>query len=131
MAITTFIPTIWSARLLAHLDNALVAKNFYNTDYEGDISDMGDTVRINQIGDIAIFNYIRNTDMNPPETLATAAQDLVIDQGRAFNFQIDDVDRVQARTELMDSAMQRSAFALAEVEDAYTRSTRETGAECQ
>lgn len=119
MAITSFIPTIWSARLLQHLDNALVAKNFFNTDYEGEISDMGDTVRINQIGAINIFNYQRNTDMTAPQELATAAQDLVIDQAQAFNFQIDDVDRVQTRADLMDSAMQRSAFALAEIEDTF------------
>ena len=119
MSIATFIPQIWEARLLQHLDNALIARNFFNQDYEGNITDQGDTVRINQIGNVSIFAYNRNTDMTPPETLATSAQDLVIDQAQAFNFQIDDVDRVQARAELMDSAMQRSAFSLAEVEDTY------------
>ena len=119
MAITTFIPTIWSARLLAHLDNALVARNFFNQDYEGEITDQGDTVRINQIGNISIFDYNRNTDMTPPETLATSAQDLIIDQANSFNFQVDDIDAVQSRANLMDSAMQRSGFALAEKEDTF------------
>ena len=119
MSIATFIPTVWSARLLAHLENALVAKNFFNSDYEGEISDQGDTVRINQIGNVSIFDYQRNQDMNPPEDLSTAAQDLVVDQGKAFNFQVDDVDRVQMRADLMDGAMERSAFALAEVEDTF------------
>lgn len=119
MAITTFIPQLWEARLLQHLDNALVAKNFFNTDYEGTISDQGDTVRINQIGNINIVDYERNTDMATPETLATSAQDLVIDQAKAFNFQIDDVDAVQARADLMDAAMERSAYALAETEDTF------------
>jgi len=119
MSIQTFIPVIWEARLLQHLDNALVARNFFNQDYEGNITDQGDTVRINQIGNVSIFEYHRNQDMTPPETLATSAQDLIIDQAQAFNFQIDDIDRVQARAELMDSAMQRSAFSLAEVEDTF------------
>jgi len=119
MAVSTFIPTIWSARLLMHLDKALVAKSFFNTDYEGEISDMGDTVRINQIGAINIFDYVRNTDMTTPQETATAAQDLIIDQGKAFNFQIDDVDRVQMRGDLMDAAMERSAYALAETEDTF------------
>jgi len=119
MSIQTFIPVIWEARLLQHLDNALIARNFFNQDYEGNITDQGDTVRINQIGNVSIFQYNRNQDMTPPETLATSAQDLVIDQAQAFNFQIDDIDRVQARSELMDSAMQRSAYSLAEVEDTF------------
>ena len=119
MSIATFIPHLWSARLLAHLDNALVATNFFNRDYEGEIRDMGDTVRINQIGDVTIFDYVRNIDMAAPETLNTAAQDLVIDKANAFNFQIDDIDRVQMRTDLMDSAMQRSGYKLASKEDTY------------
>lgn len=119
MSIATFIPAIWEARLLQHLDNALIARNFFNQDYEGNIRDQGDTVRINQIGNISIFEYKRNQDMTPPETLATAAQDLVIDQAQAFNFQLDDLDRIQARAELMDSAMQRSAYSLAEIEDTF------------
>lgn len=123
MSIATFIPQIWSARLLAHLDNALVAKNFFNTDYEGEITDQGDTVRINQIGNISIFDYQRNTDMATPETLSTVAQDLIIDQAKAFNFMIDDIDSVQARSDLMDAAMQRSAYSLAEVEDTFLFNT--------
>jgi len=119
MSVATFIPTLWAARLIQHLDNALVARSFFNEDYSGEIRDMGDTVRINQIGNISISPYIRNQDMAPPEELATAAQDLVIDQAQAFNFQVDDVDYVQMRTSLMDAAMQRSAFSLAETEDTF------------
>jgi len=119
MSVANFIPTIWSARLLQHLDNALVARNFFNVDYEGEIRDKGDTVKINQIGGISIFDYQRNTDMNPPEELSMVAQSLIIDQGKAFNFQIDDVDAVQANATLMDAAMERSAFALAEQEDTF------------
>lgn len=126
MSINSFIPTIWSARLLMHLDNALVAKNFFNTDYEGEIRDQGDTVRINQIGNISIFKYVRNTDMTPPEELSTAAQDLIIDQADAFNFQIDDIDAVQMRVPLMDRAMQRSAYALAEKQDTFLFNTLAT-----
>ena len=117
--ITSFIPQIWAARLLAHLDNALVARHFFNQDYEGEISDMGDRVRINQIGAVNIFPYVRNQDMTDPEQLSTAAQDLVITEADAFNFQVDDIDKVQMRADLMDSAMQRSAYALAAKEDTF------------
>jgi hypothetical protein len=119
MSVATFIPTVWSARLINHLDNALVARSFFNQDYEGEISDKGDTVKINQIGNISIFDYERNQDMNPPEELATAAQELIIDQGKAFNFQVDDVDAAQMNTGLMDRAMERSGVQLAEVEDSF------------
>jgi hypothetical protein len=57
--------------------------------------------------------------MEAPQELTTLAQDLVIDQANAFNWQIDDVDAVQMNASLMDEAMERSAYHLAEQIDGY------------
>lgn len=119
MAITTFIPTIWSARLLAHLDNSHVATSFVNRNYEGEITAQGDRVKINSIGDITIGDYTKNTDMADPEVLSTADQTLIIDQSKSFNFQVDDVDKVQAKGSVVDVAMQRAGFALSDVADKF------------
>lgn len=117
MAITSFIATIWSARLLAHLDNSHVATSFVNRNYEGEIKSQGDRVKINSIGDITIGDYTKNTDMNDPEVLTTVDQTLIIDQAKSFNFQVDDVDKVQAKGTLVDVAMQRAGFGLSDVSD--------------
>lgn len=117
MAITSFIPTIWSARLLAHLDNSHVATNFVNRNYEGEITAQGDRVKINSIGDITIGDYVKNTNMADPEVLSTVDQMLVIDQAKSFNFQVDDVDKVQAKGALVDVAMQRAGYGLSDVSD--------------
>lgn len=119
MAITTFIPTVWSARLLAHLDSAHVATQFVNRDYQGDIQNAGDRVKINQVSAVTIRDYVKNTDMEQPETLSTAEQVLVVDQAKYFHFQVDDVDAVQAAAPLMDSAMERAAYGLAQAADQY------------
>lgn len=119
MAVTTFIPEIWSARLLYALEKAHVATNLVNRNYEGEISNHGDTVHINTIGAITVKSYTKNTDIADPEVLSTTDQTLVIDQSKYFNFQVDDVDKVQAAGELVDTAMGRAAYALADVSDAY------------
>jgi N4-gp56 family major capsid protein len=119
MAVTTFIPQIWSARLLYNLDKSHVATNFVNRNYEGLIRNQGDTVKINSIGDINVFDYTRNTDMEEPQVLETTEQTLVIDQAKAFNFTVDDVDKVQAAGDLMDTAMSRAAYKLSDVSDAF------------
>lgn len=119
MAVTTFIPELWSARLLYALEKAHVATNLVNRNYEGEISNHGDTVHINTIGAITVKSYTKNTDIDAPETLTTTDQTLVIDQAKYFNFQVDDVDKVQAAGELVDTAMGRAAYALADVSDAY------------
>ncbi|WP_050696618.1 P22 phage major capsid protein family protein [Anaeromassilibacillus senegalensis] len=128
MAVTTFIPTVWSARLLAHLDTAHIYANLLNRDYEGEIKGYGSTVKINQVGEITVKDYTRNSDMDAPEELSTADQTLIIDQAKYFNFQVDDVDKAQVRASLMDTAMQRAAYALSDVSDKYAADLLAKGA---
>ena len=127
MAITTFIPELWSARLLYALENSHVATNLVNRNYQGQITNAGDTVHINSIGAITVSDYTKNTDMSAPETLATTDQTLVINQAKSFNFQVDDVDKVQAAGDLIDTAMGRAAYALADVSDAFLLKTIANG----
>ena len=127
MAVTTFIPKIWSARLLYALEKAHVATNLVNRNYEGVIANQGDTVHINSIGAITVKDYTKNTDIAAPDALTTTDQSLVIDQCKYFNFQVDDVDKVQAAGDLIDTAMGRAAYALADVSDAFLLKTIANG----
>lgn len=128
MATTTFIPELWSARLLYALDKAHVATNLVNREYQGIIANQGDTVHINSIGAITVKDYTKNTDIADPDALTTTEQTLVIDQCKYFNFQVDDVDNVQAAGDLIDTAMGRAAYSLADVADAYLLKTIAAGA---
>lgn len=127
MAVTTFIPELWSARLLYALDKSHVATNLVNRNYEGVIANQGDTVHINSIGAITVKDYTKNTDIAAPDALTTTDQSLVIDQCKYFNFQVDDVDKVQAAGDLIDTAMGRAAYALADVSDAFLLKTIANG----
>lgn len=128
MAVTTFIPELWSARLLYALAKAHVATNLVNREYQGIIANQGDTVHINSIGAITVKDYTKNTDIADPDALTTTEQTLVIDQCKYFNFQVDDVDNVQAAGDLVDTAMSRAAYSLADVADAYLLKTIAAGA---
>lgn len=116
-----FIPTVWSARLLANLEKALVYSQpgVVNKDYEGEIKGSGISVKIASLGDVSVNDYTRNTDLGNPEELTDAEQTMVIDQAKYFNFQIDDVDRAQARIDYLDEAMRRAAYKLRDGQDAY------------
>ena len=119
MSIASFIPEVWTARLLEHLRKNLVVANLFNRNYEGEIAQMGDTVHINQLADITIKDYTANVDIENPEQLSTSSIPLIIDQGDYYNFYLNDVDRAQARGDLMDSAMRSSAYGLADKLDMY------------
>lgn len=127
MAVTSFIPELWNARLLYALEKAHVAANLVNRNYEGEIRQQGDTVHINSIGAVTVDDYTRNTDIDDPEVLTTTDQTLIIDQAKYFNFQIDDVDAAQVAGDMMDTAMQRAAYALNDAADAFLLQTIAAG----
>ena len=119
MATNNFIPTIWSARLLANLNKALVYGNLVNHDYEGEIKGPGATVTINQVGDITVSDFDKAKGLADPEQVSTTDMQLIVDQAKAFNFGVNDIDKVQSAVGLMDAAMQRASYALADVQDQY------------
>ena len=119
MAITNFIPTVWSENLYQELDKKYIAVANCNRDFEGEIKEKGNTVRICGIGDVAVSEYTKNANMNAPATLSDTARELKIDQAKYFNFQIDDIDRAQASPKLMEAAMKNAASALANDADNY------------
>lgn len=128
MSFSNFIPQLWSARLLEHLDKSLVYVKLLNRDYEGEIKDFGDTVKINQIGDITIKDY-DGSDIDAPEDTDGGQKTLQIDQQKYFNFRVKDVDNAQSKPKVMDAAMKRAAYAMADVLDQYAANLLYLGAD--
>jgi hypothetical protein len=116
-----FIPTVWAARLLVALENALIygQPNVCNRDYEGEVSKKGNTVKIASIGTVNVDNYAKNTDINDPENLSDDVQTLLIDQAKYFNFVVDSIDRAQQNVNSLDEAMRRAAWSLRSYADSY------------
>ena len=119
MAITNFIPTVWGENLYKQLSQKYVAVSNCSRNWEGDIKQCGDRVKISGLNSVSIFNYNKNADMPAPATLSDDVRELVIDQAKAFNFQIDDVDLAQSTPDLMDIAVRQAADALANEADRY------------
>lgn len=124
MALTNFIPTVWSARLLQNLHDAQVftQAGVINREYEGEIRGAGSSVKIQNIGAITVGDYTKNTDISDPQTLSDDTRTLTIDQQKYFSFQVDDIDKVQTKPKVMDEAMREAAYALADTADAYVAS---------
>lgn len=108
------VPEVWSGLLLRRLNDALVYRNVCNTDYEGEISAFGDTVRINELGPITVNSYTStSTGDLTVQQLTDAQKVLRIDQQKYFAFWLDAVDEAQIKPKVMDEAMTNSAWALA------------------
>lgn len=118
MAIENFIPTIWSARILKNLKTNSVGAAITNRDYEGDAR-VGDAVNITNFIDPSIFDYT-GADMTP-EDIDDEMQTLLIDQKKAFNFYLDDVDAAQSVDggRVMTEAIDRASYGLSNTLDKF------------
>jgi hypothetical protein len=90
-----------------------------NRDYEGEIRQAGDTVKIQGIGDPTVSNYTRNTAIAAPEVLSDNTRSLVIDQAKYVNFMVDDLDRIQAASNVLDRATSRVAYKFRDAADTF------------
>ena len=95
-----FIPTIWSGKFVEKFYDATVLAAVANTDYEGEIRNMGDTVKIRTRPTISIANYEATQALVVTRPSAPVV-DLTIDKGKYFNTVLDDVMEVQADADLL------------------------------
>jgi hypothetical protein len=116
MALEQFKPTLWSRRFIVNTDKALVFKQVTDTSYQGEIQ-AGQVLKINEIGDIDISSYT-STGVNWQD-VDDAQRELVIDQKKYFAFNVDDADAAQMNVSVMDGAMQKAAFAIANTVDSH------------
>lgn len=122
MALSKFRPEIWSANLLVALRKALIYSVFTNRDYEGEIAEAGDTVRITSISRPTINTYVPNSTTISPETIQDFQRTLTVDQAKYFAFLVDDIDARQAAGNVIPQAMDEAAFGLADTVDQYIAS---------
>lgn len=96
-----FIPEIWSGKLIENFYDATVLSAISNTDYEGEIRRMGDTVNIRTQPNITIREYVKGQNLVVENPDSPKLQ-LLIDKGEYFSCIEDDIDRVQSDVKLMD-----------------------------
>jgi hypothetical protein len=98
----TFIPAVWSAKMNAKFYAASTFADVSNTDWQGEIGSMGDKVIIHTAPSITVSNYVAGTSLTyqapTPDT-----QELNIDKGKYFAFQVNDVLEYQAKPSLIDT----------------------------
>lgn len=97
-----FIPEIWSGKLIENFYDATVLAAISNTDYEGEIRSMGDTVNIRTTPEITIRTYVKGQTLQVENPDKPKLQ-LLIDKGEYFSCIEDDVDKVQADINMMDT----------------------------
>lgn len=114
---SAFIPEVWSKKLNNMLEKECVMLQCVNRNYEGEIKNQGDKVKIITPAAVSI-NTLGTSNISYSE-LAPTSQDLEIDQKKFFAFKINDVAQVQANADIMEAHLVNARKAIEEVQDAY------------
>jgi hypothetical protein len=98
----TFIPEIWSGKMIEKFYDATVLAQISNTDYEGEIKKFGDKVKIRTMPTAVIGDYSRNTAITYAKPDG-ALLDLNIDKGKYYAAEMDDVSAKQQDIKVLDA----------------------------
>jgi hypothetical protein len=111
-----FLPAIYSKKVLNFFRKASVAEAITNTDYEGEISAFGDSVRIIKEPVISVSAYTRGSDTTATK-LTDQEVNLVVDTANAFKFIVDDIETSMSHVNFKEVAASSAAYALRDAFD--------------
>ena len=112
-----FLPSIYSKKVLNFFRKASVAEAITNTDYSGDITAYGDSVKIIKEPVITVYQYERGADVTKT-ALTDQETTLVVDIANAFKFIVDDIETAMSHVNFKEVAASSAAYALKDAFDA-------------
>lgn len=118
MSYRNFSPKIWAKQINRELERAMVFAEDCNRQYEGDVKQMGDTVKVLGVGKPTITKQVGGSIvLKDPEAVEDTSVDMVINRVAYFNYLVDDIDRRQAVGGLMDALSAESSEGTANAMD--------------
>ena len=111
-----FSSVIYSRKVQLAFRKSTVVGDITNSDYFGEISAQGDTVRIIKEPEISVSSYARGTQITAQD-LDDEDFSLVIDKSNYYAFKIDDIEEAHSHVNFMQLATDRAAYRLADQHD--------------
>lgn len=111
-----FLPAVYSKQVLNFFRKASVAEAITNTDYSGEISAYGDSVRIIKEPTITVYQYERGANITQTK-LTDQETTLVVDTANAFKFIVDDIESNMSHVNWREIAASSAAYSLKDAFD--------------
>ena len=111
-----FSSVIYSKKVQLAFRKSTVVGDITNSDYFGDISAQGDTVKIIKEPEISVSAYARGTQVSAQD-LDDEDFSLVVDKANYYAFKIDDIEEAHSHANFMQLATDRAAYRLADQHD--------------
>lgn len=111
-----FVPVIFSKKVLKFFRKTAVVEAITNTDFYGEISNFGDTVRVIKEPTVTVGAYYRGLSL-VPQDLADDETTLTVDKANYFLFKVDDIEKKQSHINWEELATSSAAYALKDTYD--------------
>ncbi len=111
-----FMPSVYSKKVLNFFRKASVAEAITNTDYSGEITAYGDSVKIIKEPEITVYTYERGADVTQTK-LTDQETTLIVDVANAFKFIVDDIETAMSQVNFKEVAASSAAYALRDAFD--------------
>ena len=111
-----FLPSVYSKKVLNFFRKASVVEAITNTDYAGELTAFGDSVKIVTEPSITVYQYERGADVTQTK-LTDAETTLVVDTANAFKFKVDDIEANMSHVNWREVASSSAAYALKDAFD--------------
>jgi len=108
-----FSPTIFSKQVQLAFRKASVVEEITNSDYYGEIANMGDQVKIIKEPEISVKAYARGQVIQPQD-LDDEEFALKVDKANYFAFKVDDIEEAHSHVNFQSLATDRAAYRLAD-----------------
>ncbi len=124
MSFANFKPTIWAKIIETELKQKCILVDHCNQNFEGDPK-YGNRVKI--LGAVApeVYDYVDVTGkkgLKDPEEPDAYDVHIDIDQAKAFNFMLDDIDQAQTNPHFKEVYISEAAYKMAAARDTYVAS---------
>lgn len=108
---SAWIPTIYSKKVLKIFRTASVVESITNNDFYGEISNYGDSVIIIKEPKMNIVDYARGEKLTS-QAIDSDSMNLVLDQAKAFQFQVEDIEKKLSHIEWQGLAVSAASYDL-------------------
>lgn len=115
--LAAFNAQAWSKQLIRNLDQINVMLPLVNTDYAGEIQNVGDTVKVRTLGSIALGSYTKNGTISYSD-LAPVVEAMTIADAEYFAFKVDDLDKAQNDINALNAYTSRAAVGMSNTVEA-------------
>lgn len=115
-SISGAVPAYWSKYMAKNFDAESVMVPLCNRSVEGDLANSGDTVHVQKWGNVTVSDYTTGTNFSV-QTVSLTDATLTLNQQKAFQFVIDDIEKATSQLDLVKGFSKRAMIAMAQTVD--------------